>query len=132
MNATVTAQAKTPFIANKKQTTTLVAMIACFILVFGTASFLRQYNFQTQTWDMGVFAQTMWNSAHGRWMQNNLEEAHNHLGVHMSPFCSCSCPATRYSPVLFFSSSFRQSLSHLGHGRSTCLRSESLAPAVDH
>jgi len=61
-------------------------MIVTYILVLGTIASLRHYNFQTQTWDMGVFVQTLWNTTEGRPMFNNLEEVSNHLGVHMSPF----------------------------------------------
>lgn len=61
-------------------------MILAYIAFFGIFTSVRHYNFQTQTWDMGIFAQTFWNTIHGRIMQNSIEETSNHLGVHMSPF----------------------------------------------
>ncbi len=61
-------------------------MIVIYFVVFAILSSLRHYNFQTQTWDMGAFVQTFWNTTQDRIMFNNLEEAKNHLGVHMSPF----------------------------------------------
>ncbi|TSA44880.1 DUF2079 domain-containing protein [bacterium] len=61
-------------------------MIAVYFLVFAAVSCFRHFNFQTQTWDLGAFDQTFWNTVHGHFMQNNLEEVHNHFGVHMSPF----------------------------------------------
>src|SRR3989344_2340471 len=64
----------------------LTALIIGYVAFFGTLTALRHANFQTQTWDLGIFQQTFWNTVHGRIMQNNLEEAPNHLGVHMSPF----------------------------------------------
>jgi len=64
----------------------LVGLIILYIIVFGLVSCFRHYNFQTQTWDMGVFVQTFWNTVHGRVMFNNLEEADHHFGVHMSPW----------------------------------------------
>ncbi|MDP2684221.1 MAG: DUF2079 domain-containing protein [bacterium] len=64
----------------------LIVSISIYLIVVGTVSVLRHYQFQTQAWDMGIFEQTMWNTANGRVMQNSLEEVSNHLGVHMSPF----------------------------------------------
>lgn len=61
-------------------------LILAYIIFFGVFASLRHYNFQTQAWDMGIFTQTFWNTAHGNIMQNSIEEAKNHLGVHMSPF----------------------------------------------
>lgn len=62
------------------------ALILAYVIFFGIFTSLRHYNFQTQTWDMGIFVQTFWNTIHGNVMQNSIEEASNHLGVHMSPF----------------------------------------------
>ncbi len=62
----------------------IVAMTAYFILI-GGVSLLRHYNFQTQTWDLAVFVQVMWNTLDGRIMINNLEDVPNTLGVHFSP-----------------------------------------------
>jgi uncharacterized membrane protein len=63
----------------------LGAMMLLYILIVGSVSIVRQYNFQTQAYDMGVFTQTMWNTIEGRIMENSLEMIPNHLGVHMSP-----------------------------------------------
>ncbi len=60
-------------------------MVILYAVVFSTVSSLRHSNFLTQTWDMAIFEQTMWNTVHGDVMKNTLEEAPNHLGVHMSP-----------------------------------------------
>jgi len=60
--------------------------IILYIAFFGIFTSFRHYNFQTQTWDMGIFIQTFWNTSQGRIMQNSLEEIPNHLGIHMSPF----------------------------------------------
>lgn len=61
-------------------------MMVLYMVVFGLVTSFRHYNFETQTWDMGVFVQTFWNTIEGRIMANNLEEAPNTLGVHMSPW----------------------------------------------
>lgn len=69
----------------------LLAMVL-YLIALGAMSSLRHYNFQTQTWDLGAFVQTFWNTSHGRIMQNNLEEVRNHFGVHMSPFLLLLAP----------------------------------------
>ncbi len=63
----------------------LWGMIAVYVLVMGTVVCLRHYDFQTQTWDLAAFDQSFWNAAHGRGLVNNLEQVHNHLGLHFSP-----------------------------------------------
>lgn len=64
----------------------VVIMMLVYFLVVGTVTILRHYTFQTQTWDMGAFVQTMWQATEGRGLINSLEQVPNHLGVHMSPF----------------------------------------------
>ncbi len=61
-------------------------MITLYVVVFGTLTVLRHDNFQTQTWDMGIFTQSFWNASHGRGLVNTIEQVPNHLGVHYSPF----------------------------------------------
>ncbi len=61
-------------------------MIGSYLLVMGATVCLRHYNFQTQTWDLAAFAQSFWNASHGRGLVNSLEQVHNHLGLHFSPF----------------------------------------------
>lgn len=65
--------------------TLLWLIIVAYIIVFGIFTALRHYQFQTQTWDLGAFDQTFWNTVHGHIMQNSLEEIPNHLAIHMSP-----------------------------------------------
>jgi uncharacterized membrane protein len=64
----------------------VVGMMLVYVLVVGTVAILRHYTFQTQTWDMGVFTQIMWNASEGKGLVSSLEDSANHLGVHMSPF----------------------------------------------
>ncbi len=63
----------------------VLGVIVIYALAFGIITSLRHYNFQTQTSDMAIFVNTMWNTIHGQWMLNTLEEVPNTLGVHMSP-----------------------------------------------
>lgn len=80
----------------------ILLIILIYILFFGLISSLRQYNFQTQTSDMGIFVQNMWNTAHGRIMQNTLEELPNHFAIHMSPFLLLIAPFYRICDSPYF------------------------------
>lgn len=64
----------------------LLGVVLLYVIVFGTITALRHYNFQTQTWDLAAFVQTFWNTTQGRIMFNNIEQASNHLGVHWTPW----------------------------------------------
>lgn len=66
--------------------------IGAYVLVFGAMTSLRHYNFETQGWDLGIFAQIMWNITHGNGMATTLEFAGNHFAVHMSPFLFVLAP----------------------------------------
>lgn len=63
----------------------LIIAIAAYAVVFGLVTAFRHHNFQTQTWDMGVFDQLFWNTINGRVMQGSIEEIPNHFGIHWSP-----------------------------------------------
>ena len=83
----------------------LWAIILFYIVFFGIFTSFRHYNFQTQTWDMGIFAQTFWNTVHGNPMSNSLEEIQgpwNHLAVHMRPLMLLLTPfyAVGQSPYM--------------------------------
>lgn len=80
-------------------------MILVYIAVFGIFTSVRHYNFQTQTWDMGIFTQTLWNTIHGKILQNNIEEVKgplNHLAVHMRPFILLLAPGYALFPSPYF------------------------------
>ena len=78
------------------------ALILVYIIFFGIFTSLRHYNFQTQTWDMGIFAQTFWNTVHGNIMQNSIEEARNHFAVHMSPWLFILAPGYALFPSPYY------------------------------
>ena len=77
-------------------------IILIYIIVFGTMASLRHYNFQTQTWDMGIFTQIMWNIVHGNGMANSLEFVSNHFAVHMSPFLFLLAPGFALFPSAYY------------------------------
>ncbi len=85
-----------------KENKVLWILIGAYILIFGFLTAMKHYNFQTQTWDLGIFDQTFWNTIHGRIMQNNIEEVRNHLGVHMSPFLFLLVPGYALFPSPYF------------------------------
>jgi uncharacterized membrane protein len=80
----------------------LWGFILFYIIFFGIFTSLRHYNFQTQTWDMGIFVQTFWNTIHGNIMQNSIEEIKNHFGVHMSPWLFVLTPGYVIFPSPYY------------------------------
>ena len=87
----------------ERQTIFIVfAVIFVYVFAVGAVSVARHYNFQTQAWDMGIFTQTFWNTAHGRVMQNSIEEIPNHLGVHMSPIIFVLMPGFFIFPSAYY------------------------------
>ncbi|MBU6389909.1 hypothetical protein KGQ71_05355, partial [Patescibacteria group bacterium] len=45
---------------------TLALAIIAFIAYFGAFAFLRQVNYLSGRFDLGIMDQTVWNTAHGR------------------------------------------------------------------
>ncbi len=80
----------------------LWVMIGVYAAVFGLMTGLRHYNFETQTWDLAAFVQSFWNASEGRGLVNNLEQVHNHLGLHFSPGLYLLMPAYAVFPSPYF------------------------------
>src|SRR3989344_3377633 len=68
-----------------------VSAVTIFIIVIGSMSLARHYTFQTQTWDMAAFDQSMWNTLHGQFMYNTFE-GKNHFAIHFSPLLMLLLP----------------------------------------
>ena len=79
----------------------LCTAIALYIVVFSIFTGFRHYNFQTQTWDMAIYEQVIWNTAHGRVMQSSIEEVPNHLGVHFGPLLFMLAPIYAVFPSTY-------------------------------
>src|SRR3989338_10976452 len=79
----------------RKEIKILLIAILLYIIIIGGISVMRHYQFQTQTNDMGIFVQNMWNTSRGRIMQNTLEELPNHFAIHWSPFLLLLAPLYR-------------------------------------
>ena len=65
--------------------------------IFAALSILRHVTFRTQTWDLGIFEQSFWNTLQGNVMYNVFENA-NHLSVHFSPFLFTLVPIYAIAP----------------------------------
>lgn len=80
----------------------VLVAIAIYIVIFGAATSLRHYNFQTQAWDLGIFDQIMWNISQGNGMSTTLEFVRNHFAVHMSPILFLLAPGYMLFPSPYF------------------------------
>ena len=77
-------------------------VMTIYVVVFGVVTALRHYHFLTQTWDLGIYEQTLWNTAHGRIMQNDLEEIPNSLGVHFNVIMFLILPGFAIFPSPYY------------------------------
>lgn len=68
-----------------------------YAAVMSALSILRHLSFHTQTFDLGIFEQSFWNTLRGQVMFNNFENA-NHLSVHFSPFLFLLVPLYAIAP----------------------------------
>lgn len=71
------------------------------VLLFGSLLSwlkLQQYwNFQNQAFDLGIYANVVWNTAHGRWFWDSIKEL-NYLQDHFSPGLAVMAPLMRAFP----------------------------------
>jgi len=74
-------------LSNRRSIVALVALITVYVLVLTSLSIARHEAFHSHAYDLGIFDQVMWNTAHGRLFENTvmLEYARNLLGNHFSP-----------------------------------------------
>jgi uncharacterized membrane protein len=60
--------------------------VAGFATLFGTMAILRHNAFHSSGYDLGIFDQVIWNSAHGRLFENSImADSPSFLGHHFSP-----------------------------------------------
>jgi len=74
-------------------------LFGTYIIVFGTLAAIRFMTFHTgyhdldTSWDLGLFDQSVWNSLHGRLLQNSfIPDAPNYLGKSFSPLLIALVP----------------------------------------
>lgn len=75
----------------------MLAVASVYAAAFSALSIARHLAFHTQTWDLGIFEQSFWNTLHGQVMFNNFENA-NHLAVHFSPLLFLLVPFYAIAP----------------------------------
>ncbi len=73
---------------------TLVFAGLALLAFAGLAGFslFRHATFNSGAFDLGIFDQVVWNSAHGRLFANTLSESPNFLGQHFSPILLALAP----------------------------------------
>lgn len=89
-------------LGERKYLLIILGLIFLYIAILGSVSLLRHYNFQTQTWDMGIFVQTFWNLSQGNGPVNTVEEITNHFGVHASPIIYVLLPGFMLFPSAYY------------------------------
>jgi uncharacterized membrane protein len=78
--------------------------VIIYIVTFSTLSVIRHNTLHTVIYDMGIFSQVIWNTAHGRWFETSLGRSHdvsligNYLGNHVRPMFLLLAPFYRLWP----------------------------------
>jgi uncharacterized membrane protein len=70
---------------------------AAFAAVVGTLKVLQAERLQNQAYDLGIYANVLWNSAHGRPFWDSLKNV-NYLADHFSPGLAALAPLLRVWP----------------------------------
>ncbi len=69
------------------------ALIALYAIFFSFLSIRRHDALQSFGYDLGIFDQVIWNTAHGRWFANTvMEDSPNFLGHHYAPLLIALTP----------------------------------------
>ncbi len=73
------------------------AMVAALFLIYTAAlsavGFLRQAALETRAFDLGIFAQAVWNTLHGDFLYSSIKGGICLLGDHVSPLLAALAPA---------------------------------------
>ena len=73
-----------PSAGKQRSNTILFILILIYVVIFSYAS-IKQYNaYNTTLYDLGIFDQVIWNTAHGRFFESSIK-GFNFLGDHFSP-----------------------------------------------
>ena len=82
----------------------LCVAICLYVAVFAALAVVRYNTFHSAIFDLGIFAQVVWNTAHGRWFETTLDRATNisligsFLSVHVVPILLLLAPLYRLWP----------------------------------
>ncbi len=70
---------------------------ALFAAVVSALKIQQVWRLQSQAWDLGIHANMLWNTAHGRWFWDSIKGV-NYLGDHFSPSLALLAPLLRLWP----------------------------------
>lgn len=79
-------------------------LIIIYVAIFTTLSVVRYNTLHASTYDMGIFTQVIWNTAHGRWFETSLGRSNDtpligsYLGNHVRPIFLLLAPIYRLWP----------------------------------
>ena len=82
----------------------LIGAVILYVVVYSVLSVVRYNTFHATTFDLGIMAQVIWNTAHGRWFETSLGRAINteligsYMGNHVRPFLLLLAPVYRLWP----------------------------------
>lgn len=68
-----------------------------FAAVVGAMKWLQAERLQNQAFDLGIYANVLWNTAHGAWFHDSIKGV-NYLGDHFSPGLAVLAPLMRLWP----------------------------------
>lgn len=77
----------------RRQTLLIILLISSYILVFSVFTIGRYERYNATGFDLGIFAQVTWNTAHGRIMENTTAKQDNFLGLHAAFITILLAPA---------------------------------------
>jgi uncharacterized membrane protein len=99
LNSKTTARSR-----HRTTITLLIGVVILYVVVYSLLSVARYNTFHATTFDLGIMAQVVWNTAHGRWFETSLDRAINveligsYMGNHVRPFLLLLSPFYRLWP----------------------------------
>jgi uncharacterized membrane protein len=82
--------------ASRHEKALAAALIAAYLVDYGTLALLRHRSFHSFGFDLGLFDQVFWNTTQGRFFESTISSAdphpHSYLGDHWSPVFGLLAP----------------------------------------
>ncbi len=76
----------------------MILLISSYIIVFSVFTIGRYERYNATGFDLGIYSQVTWNTAHGHIMQNTTAEQDNFFGIHAALITIWLAPAMRLWP----------------------------------
>lgn len=70
----------------------LSILFVLYVTTFSVVGFVRQIAMETRAFDLGIFAQVVWNTLHGHFLYSSIKEGICILGDHVSPLLAALAP----------------------------------------